>query len=478
MRWPRIGVVIAAYGKQDTLLLAIESALRQTYPDFRIIVVVDGNPSQASELAARYRDDDRVGVHDLARNTGEQSGPNNIGVALSDAELIAFLNHDDLWLADHLQVLAEALLARRGDLAFSQCVGVSPDHASLEHAEDCAFYLMSRLPRGRYLPRYSWVGVSAWLVRKEAFDGLGGFRRALDCVVEPSQDFLYRAVAAGLHLTYADEITLIAIHSGIRRGSYRSDFDTTEHRLLAARLFERTPAAMRALIVPRIGPDRPAVRRDRIAWWTRYPRLVYALRRPWRRRGGVINGLRTVRGLTPLPPPAADHAAFARRYRARLLPRLGRGEQTEWTRDALQPLFGEGWHPAESWGRWAAERRATLYFSVVAEAGDEIEISMSCFLPPGSFQYLRVGTVGSRKERRWLRLKPDAMSDALILLRHRVSAPEEEVCITFDTAFGFAPVRRGGADLRSLRVGVNRVSAAFAPHSAARLAAPEAGPTP
>ena len=33
MRWPRIGVVIAAYRKTDTLRLAVESALRQTYPN-------------------------------------------------------------------------------------------------------------------------------------------------------------------------------------------------------------------------------------------------------------------------------------------------------------------------------------------------------------------------------------------------------------------------------------------------------------
>ena len=68
--------------------------------------------------------DSRIRFVNLTRNFGEQAGPNNVGMAESSAPLIAFLNHDDVWLPHHLS-LGEVLLAETADLVFGTAAYVN-----------------------------------------------------------------------------------------------------------------------------------------------------------------------------------------------------------------------------------------------------------------------------------------------------------------------------------------------------------------
>ncbi len=463
MRWPRIAVVVATYGKTDTLRLAIESALRQRYPDFRLLIIVDGNPPQAAALRALYGGDDRIAIHDLARNTGEQSGPNNVGAALTDAPLIAFLNHDDLWFPDHLAILAEAMLARHADLAFSQAAGVFP-RGPTASAEDCRFYLVSRLPGGRYRPHYSFVGLTNVLVRRETFDALGGLRAARDCILESSQDFLIRALRAGASFAYADELTTFAVHSGIRPGSYLAGYDPQEQKVLAARLAEDDAAQVRAMVLRRMIPDD---RRKLVDLFVRATGFPLRLARPslhrWR-RGRMIDHLRELRGLAPLARPAVTVDDFVGRRCAGQRPWFARVGPAEWSGDGIIPFLGEGWHGPEDWGCWAARRRATLRFGIRAQAGETIDLRIGCLLPRGRLQRLSVRTAGGRGTR-WLRLKPNDNVPADITLRHRVAVRDEVVSVTLRALFLYDPSKHGlPLDRRRSPFAVGGLKVRFAQH--------------
>ncbi len=463
MNWPRIAVVIATYGKTDTLRLAVESALRQRYPDFRILIIVDGNPGQFAALRELYGGDDRIALHDLARNSGEQSGPNNVGVALSDAALIAFLNHDDLWFPDHLTILSEAMLMRHADLAFSQAAGVFPKGRPLASSDDCAFYLMSRVPGGRYRPHYSFVGVTNVLVRRQTFDALGGLRAARDCWLESSQDFLIRALRAGARFAYADQFTSFAIHSGIRAGSYLAGYDTQEHKVLAASLAEQDVSWLRALVLRRLIPDDRWRLLDLFVRATGFPvRLAKPSLHGWR-RGQMISRLRKTRGLSPLPRPATSVADFIGRRSAEHLVWIARDGPREWRGRALVPLLGEGWHTPEEWGCWASTRAATLRFGVRAGAGEQVELTFSCRLAAGLVQRIAVGT-GPTRFRRWYRLRRGAVSRTEIVLRHPIVERDPVVTVTFSTLVRYLAARHGFPDDgRKFGIGVGALGMRFLP---------------
>ena len=99
MSAPAISVVVATYNRPDALRCALESVRRQSFGDWEVVVVGDRCTDSTRDVVASFADP-RLRYIDLARNIGEQSGPNNIGIHAAHAPLIAFLNHDDLWFPD------------------------------------------------------------------------------------------------------------------------------------------------------------------------------------------------------------------------------------------------------------------------------------------------------------------------------------------------------------------------------------------
>jgi GT2 family glycosyltransferase len=95
---PLVSIITPVFNPPDQALRdTIESVLKQTYRKWELCLV-DGNSSRkpVREILAAYsRLDNRVRVKELERNLGI-SGNTNEGLALSQGEFVAFLDHDDV----------------------------------------------------------------------------------------------------------------------------------------------------------------------------------------------------------------------------------------------------------------------------------------------------------------------------------------------------------------------------------------------
>lgn len=98
---PLVSIVLATFNRGTVLAHAIESVRRSTLDDWELIVVGDCCTDDTAAVVASFGDA-RITFVNLARNVGEQSGPNNEGVRLARGRFLAFLNHDDLYFPDHL----------------------------------------------------------------------------------------------------------------------------------------------------------------------------------------------------------------------------------------------------------------------------------------------------------------------------------------------------------------------------------------
>ncbi len=116
---PLVTVVIATYNRAETLKYAIESVLWQTYKNFELWVVGDCCTDHTEKVVQSFSHDSRVNWYNLPKNSGYQSKPNNEGIRLSKGEYIAYLNHDDIWLPNHLEETVTHLQKTNADIVFS-----------------------------------------------------------------------------------------------------------------------------------------------------------------------------------------------------------------------------------------------------------------------------------------------------------------------------------------------------------------------
>jgi len=96
----KISIIIPTYNYAQYICEAIESVLNQTYKDFEIIVVDDGSTDNTKEVIKPY-------LNKIKYIYQQNSGPSaarNRGIKEAKGEYIAFLDADDIWLAQKLEL--------------------------------------------------------------------------------------------------------------------------------------------------------------------------------------------------------------------------------------------------------------------------------------------------------------------------------------------------------------------------------------
>ncbi|KJH71121.1 glycosyltransferase family 2 protein [Aliterella atlantica] len=98
---PTISVVIPAYNAERTILKTIESVQKQTFLDLEIIVINNGSTDRTLKLLQSIKDE-RMKVFSYRHD--EASVARNRGISHTVGEFIAFLDADDLWISDKLEM--------------------------------------------------------------------------------------------------------------------------------------------------------------------------------------------------------------------------------------------------------------------------------------------------------------------------------------------------------------------------------------
>jgi glycosyltransferase involved in cell wall biosynthesis len=109
----RLSVVIPAFNAARYLTAAVDSVRRQPWPDVEIIVVDDGSQDDTAKVAERL---DHV-VCVRQPNAGAAAARNR-GVELATGEWLAFLDADDCWTDNKINVQMAHLVASGFDMVF------------------------------------------------------------------------------------------------------------------------------------------------------------------------------------------------------------------------------------------------------------------------------------------------------------------------------------------------------------------------
>lgn len=101
-----VSVVIPAYNAENTIAETVKSVLTQTFTDFELIIIDDGSTDNTLDILKQF-DDPRIQIYAF-KNAGPQKSRNR-GIEKARGKFISFLDADDLWLEDKLQLQIETL---------------------------------------------------------------------------------------------------------------------------------------------------------------------------------------------------------------------------------------------------------------------------------------------------------------------------------------------------------------------------------
>lgn len=103
---PTISVIIPVYNGEKTIKETIESVLNQTFRDFELIIINDGSQDATLEIIQAINDE-RIQVFSY-QNSGV-SASRNRALTKAKGEFISFIDADDLWTPNKLELQLKAL---------------------------------------------------------------------------------------------------------------------------------------------------------------------------------------------------------------------------------------------------------------------------------------------------------------------------------------------------------------------------------
>ena len=174
-----VSCIIPTYHRCDTLKRAIDSVLAQTYDKLTVIVVDDNVPNdeysqKVQEVIRCYADNEKVKYFQQEKHINGAVA-RNFGVQKAESKYIAFLDDDDEWLPNKIEMQIKYLQEN------PDCKGCSVLYSILKNGNEikrCREYNNHNL-QFKVLKREVAIYTSTFLCEKNSFLSFGGFDEEL-----------------------------------------------------------------------------------------------------------------------------------------------------------------------------------------------------------------------------------------------------------------------------------------------------------
>ncbi|HBI22224.1 MAG TPA: glycosyl transferase [Legionella sp.] len=196
---PRVSIVIPTYNHAQFLRKALDSIVAQTMPDWEAIVVNNFSEDDTISLVESYADS-RIRLINFA-NHGVIAAARNHGLIHSRAQIVAFLDSDDFWYPQKLELCMEKL-ADDYDLVCHAEIWAGPgkQRRTVLYGPETRATYESLLLEGNCL------STSAVVVRKECLDQVGMFSVEKEFVTAEDYELWLRIAASGARIGFVPAV--------------------------------------------------------------------------------------------------------------------------------------------------------------------------------------------------------------------------------------------------------------------------------
>ena len=177
---PLVSVIVPVYNGEKTILDTIESVKSQTVGDWELIAIDDGSQDTTVDIISGIQDP-RIQVFSYP-NAG-QAASRNRGIKRASGEYISFLDADDLWTADKLELQLKAL-ENNPEAAVAYSWSNCIDESGQFYRRGIHITTNGDVYANLLLIYFLENGSNA-LIRRHALDDVGGFDESLP----PAEDW-------------------------------------------------------------------------------------------------------------------------------------------------------------------------------------------------------------------------------------------------------------------------------------------------
>lgn len=179
---PLVSIIVRTCGRPNVLKETLISIRNQTYKNLEVIVVEDGKDISAQMIKEEFND---LNIKYYA--TGEKVGRcrvGNIGLSLCRGKYINFLDDDDLFFADHVEVLCNSLeKSKKYNIAYSSSFEV-PIKVISENPykyEEGKYSIRGNHPFWKVgLMIQNFFPIQSVMFSRKVYEDLGGFDESLE----------------------------------------------------------------------------------------------------------------------------------------------------------------------------------------------------------------------------------------------------------------------------------------------------------
>jgi len=203
-----VSIIVPCYKAEKELPEALASIAHQTYPYWELIAINDAwNDSTPNLIAdfAKAHPHHRVVFEKHAFNQG-LGATRNTGMRLSRGELIAFLDHDDLWEKNHLESNVNSLKTSSASLSYSRVRAFDSQNRNREWIWGPTEEDLNRFPDSLFKRNY--ITPSSVVFKRELIEEIGLMDTDPPVHFCEDHEFWIRALSQNQKFVFSNEVTV------------------------------------------------------------------------------------------------------------------------------------------------------------------------------------------------------------------------------------------------------------------------------
>ena len=275
----KVSVNLCCYNSERYLEETLASVFAQTFTDYELVVINDGSKDGTDAIIRKHMAAGRQIVYHPQANAGLGNARNK-ALELSRGELIAIIDHDDVWEPTKLE--KQVPIFSRPEVGFAGCDALFMDSEGrpLRRYAETTPMRRGRILRDLFL--WNFVACAAAVMRRSAIEKAGGFFKPDFRIAEEYELFLRLAEVS--EFDFVDEpLVRIRVHAA------SAGWDTARERAEMRRAYDEL-LARRPELAAEVGPSRLAVKKAGF----------------WLKPGDSAAKVAALRALSALGPAAAD----------------------------------------------------------------------------------------------------------------------------------------------------------------------------